>query len=133
MPGDDAVAQELPLVEPERGRAMDRETVELDERSLVDERLDALARRALPARALPLVRGFARRRERFGAHALEPRVRVLARGFRSRHHRAVLHRHGGPRRLSAAASMARDAATAPPRASSGSRSGSATSARSRAA
>ena len=50
--GDDAVAEKLFLVEPERVGAVDDEAVELDERSFVDERIDALARGALPALVL---------------------------------------------------------------------------------
>ena len=51
-PGDHAVAEKLFLVETERVGAVDDEAVELDERSVVDERFDALARGALPALVL---------------------------------------------------------------------------------
>src|SRR5271163_1506002 len=43
---------------------MHREHIEFDERTRIDERLDALAGGALAARVLPLVGGFTRRSER---------------------------------------------------------------------
>ena len=70
---------------PNAVRAVDREAVQLDERAGVDQRLDALARGALAARALFLVRRLAGRGERLGAHRRQARGGVFVRAFGGGH------------------------------------------------
>ena len=76
--GDDAVAVGPVLLQPERGRAVPRELVELDEGALVEEHLDALARGPAALGVLLLDRLL-----RAGVHRLVEaplQVRELARG-----------------------------------------------------
>jgi hypothetical protein len=69
--GNDAVAEKVPFVESERRRAVNREAIQLYERIRINECLDALARRPLAARVLPIDCICARRGQRFGTQASE--------------------------------------------------------------
>src|SRR5204863_6562492 len=71
VPGDDAVAVDLPLLHPEVGAAVDLEAVELDEAARVDELLDPLARGELAVRVLALDALLAAAEQRLAVPALE--------------------------------------------------------------
>ena len=77
--GDDAVAEDALLVEPEVRRAVRDERVELDERARVEQQVEALARGQLAHRVLPLDAGRSPTLPRLRAHPLESRdpFRVL--------------------------------------------------------
>jgi hypothetical protein len=79
--GDHAIAEKLFLFEPERRRTMHGETIEFRKRTGIDQRFNALARRALPALMLTFVRRFAGRCQRFRAHRLESLIGVIVRRF----------------------------------------------------
>src|SRR5215216_6957501 len=54
MAGDHAIAQWLALLHAEGAGAMHRKRIQLDKRAGIEQRVDALARRQLAARALAL-------------------------------------------------------------------------------
>ena len=79
--GDDAVAVGPLLGEPEVGGAVDDEAVELDEAALVEEQVEALARRELPLVVLRLDAVGAAAEFGLGAALLEE-LELLAHGHR---------------------------------------------------
>ncbi len=83
--GDDGVAERALLGHPELGLAMADEAVELDERSRVEEPLDALAREQLAARALARDRLLAGGGGRLLAELGEPGELRLGRVVPRRH------------------------------------------------
>ena len=71
--GDDAVAEEELLVEPELRRAVGDERVQLDERARVQEEVQSLARRELAPRVLSLDADRTAALQRLGPQLLESR------------------------------------------------------------
>ncbi len=89
--GDDAVAEEVLVAQPELVRPVRDEGVELDEAPGVEQEVDALPRRELPPGVLPLDADGSPTLERLGAHPLQAldafdirrHVRVLVLRWRS--------------------------------------------------
>ena len=71
--GDDAVAEHLLLLHVEVGAAMRDEAVDLDEASGIEQEIDALARRQLARRVLPVDAVLAAAFERLGVERIELR------------------------------------------------------------
>src|SRR6185503_8773188 len=79
--GHDAVAVILLLIQTEIARAVDHKAIELDERTFVEEKVEALARRELSFRVLCLDASLAASLLRLGNATLE-QVQLLTHGHR---------------------------------------------------
>ena len=82
MAGDDAVAEDVLLVEPELGRPMGDERVELDERAGIEQEVESLARGQLAPGVLSFDPDGSPAEQRLGAHPLEPAQSLFIRRHR---------------------------------------------------
>jgi len=82
MAGDHAVAEDVLLVEPEFRRAMRDESIQLNERSRIEQEIESFARRQLAPRVLALDPDGSPAEQRLGSHPIE-----LGQPFFIRRHR----------------------------------------------